>query len=172
MKNKDLQLINTIIDKQDKKRIIVKLKLRKKKDSKKKLLKLSCYLSTILFSNFSSTYFYKMKLTGKILEIKNEITRDNLKERIITIISDYKKQKIDIYCYNKNSFLTGFLDLDEVINFDIVLQGLENEIEDKRETRVILKKIIEPNIILTKNHLLIEFEYIRVYSNEQLKSGK
>ncbi len=113
-----------------------------------------------------------MKLTGKILEIKNEITRDNLKERIITIISDYKKQKIDIYCYNKNSFLTGFLDLDEVINFDIVLQGLENEIEDKRETRVILKKIIEPNIILTKNHLLIEFEYIRVYSNEQLKSGK
>ena len=71
MKNKDLQLINTIIDKQDKKRIIVKLKLRKKKDSKKKLLKLSCYLSTILFSNFSSTYFYKMKLTGKILEIKN-----------------------------------------------------------------------------------------------------
>ncbi len=40
MKNKDLQLINTIIDKQDKKRIIVKLKLRKKKDSKKKVIEI------------------------------------------------------------------------------------------------------------------------------------
>lgn len=101
-----------------------------------------------------------MELKGKILEIREETEINGYKERIITIESDYKNQILDVFCYNNNSFLTGFLLINERIVFDIVLQGLEQE--GNRETRIILKKIVTPQIKVSKDHPFVDCEWVRM----------
>lgn len=101
-----------------------------------------------------------MEIKGKVLEIHPETETNGMKYRIVTIEADYKKQILDVYCYNKNSFLTEFLLPNEPVNFDIVLQGIQNE--TKRETHIVLKKIITPQIKITKDHPLVDCEWLRI----------
>ncbi|MGV2452417.1 UNVERIFIED_CONTAM: hypothetical protein POZ17_19595 [Ralstonia mannitolilytica] len=100
-----------------------------------------------------------MQISGIVLNIFLETEKDDLTERIIRINSFEKNQELDIYCYNKLAFRTGFLNVGEPVTFEIVLRGVK--VGKKQETQIVLKKPIKPDLILTKDHPLVGVEWIR-----------
>jgi hypothetical protein len=100
-----------------------------------------------------------MELSGIVLQVFEEKEIDGLKQRIIRIKADVKDQILDIYCYNKLSFRTGFLNIGEKVTFLIILRGIPNK--DRYITQIVLLKPIKPNLELTKDHPFVDKEWIR-----------
>ncbi|MGL6126280.1 hypothetical protein [Chryseobacterium artocarpi] len=100
-----------------------------------------------------------MQISGIVLKIFEETEKDDLIERIIRIKSFEKDQILDVYCYNKLSFRTGFLKVGEQVTFEIVLRGIS--VGKKQETQIVLKKPIKPDLILTKDHPFVGVDWIR-----------
>lgn len=100
-----------------------------------------------------------MELSGIVLQIFEETEIDDFTQRIIRIKSDVKDQILDIYCFNKLAFRTGFLKQGERIVFSVVLRGISNG--EKQDTQITLLKPIKPDLILTKDHPFIDEDWIR-----------
>ncbi|WP_336704360.1 hypothetical protein [Chryseobacterium indologenes] len=100
-----------------------------------------------------------MQISGFILKIFEETEKDDFIERIIRIKSFEKDQELDIYCYNKLAFRTGFLNIGEQVTFEIVLRGIS--VGKKQETQIVLQKPIKPDLILTKDHPFVGIEWMR-----------
>ncbi|MGG7470757.1 hypothetical protein ACVVIH_20395 [Chryseobacterium arthrosphaerae] len=100
-----------------------------------------------------------MQISGTVLKIFEETEKDDYTERIIRIKSFQKEQILDIYCYNKLSFRTGFLNIGEQVTFEIILRGIP--VGKKQETQIVLLKPIKPDLILTKDHPIVGVEWIR-----------
>lgn len=100
-----------------------------------------------------------MEISGIILEIFEEKEVNGMKERIIRINSDDRNQMLDIYCYNKLSFKTGFLKIGEKVVFSVILRGIKQGI--RQETQIVLKKPIIPTLDLTQDHPFVGVEWIR-----------
>ncbi|WP_300684963.1 hypothetical protein [Chryseobacterium sp.] len=101
-----------------------------------------------------------MEISGTVIKIFDEVEKDGFKERIIRIHAIEKDQILDIYCFNKLSFKSGFLRLNEKVTFSIILRGITNG--EKQETQIVLKKPIKPNLALTQDHPFVDREWIRV----------
>ncbi len=100
-----------------------------------------------------------MEITGIVLKIFDEVEKNGIKERIIRIKSLERDQVLDITAYNKLSFRTGFLKVDEEVVFSIILRGISNG--DRQDTQIVLKKPIKPSLALTKDHPIVGVEWIR-----------
>lgn len=111
-----------------------------------------------------------MQISGSVLKIFEESEKDDLIERIIRIKSFEKDQILDVYCYNKLSFRTGFLKVGEQVTFDIVLRGIS--VGRKQETQIVLKRPIKPDLILTKDHPIEGIEWIRKDSSKERQNKK
>lgn len=111
-----------------------------------------------------------MEISGRVIKIFNEVNKDDYKERIIRIESSERGQILDIYCYNKLSFRSGFLKLDEEVIFSIILRGIPNG--DKQDTQIVLHRPIKPDLILTKDHPIDGVEWIRKDSSQERQNKK
>lgn len=100
-----------------------------------------------------------MELSGIILQVFEEKEVNGLQERIIRVKTHDKDQIIDLYAYKNMAFKTGFLKQGEEFIFSIFLQGIESE--NGQETRVIIRKPVKPTLQLTKDHPLLDVEWIR-----------
>lgn len=111
-----------------------------------------------------------MQISGNVLRIFEESEKNDLTERIIQIKSFEKDQVLDIYCYNKLSFRTGFLKVGEQVTFEIVLRGVS--VGRKQETQIVLKRPISPDLILTKDHPIEGIEWIRKDFSQERQNKK
>lgn len=100
-----------------------------------------------------------MELSGIILQIFEEKEVSGLPERIIRVKTHDKEQILDVYAYKNMAFKTGFLKQGEEFIFSIFLQGIQKD--DRQEPRIIIRKPIKPTLALTKDHPLIDREWIR-----------
>jgi hypothetical protein len=100
-----------------------------------------------------------MELTGIILQVFEEKEVNGISERIIRVKSHDRGQILDIYAYKKLVFKTGFLKQGEEFIFSIFLQGIE--VGERQDTRIIIRKPIKPTLELTKDHPLVDVEWIR-----------
>lgn len=107
-----------------------------------------------------------MELSGTVVKVFEENEVNGSKERIIRIKSFVKDQILDVYTYNRESFLCGFLYPNEFVSFSIVLRGVQ--FYSKQETFIVASKLLFPVIKPTKNHPFTDVEYVRA----EVKPGK
>ncbi|CAI8913499.1 hypothetical protein [Chryseobacterium sp. IT-36CA2] len=70
------------------------------------------------------------------MKIFDETEKDDFKERVIQIKSFDKDQVLDIYAYNKLTFKTRFLKINEQVTSSIILRDIQ--VGKKQEAQVML----------------------------------